>query len=101
MQFSLVTGLHLFFLSFGNNVVKQILRHDIARQEIFESLILPLQFLAVAIHIFQVGVDDDTFCCQLAVELGELCRIERYKDIGHDAATAIDGAMQKQGLIFQ
>ena len=41
------------------------------------------------------------FAAGLAVERSELCRVRRHESIGHDAATIIDGAMQKQGLIFQ
>ena len=33
--------------------------------------------------------------------VGVLCGVERHKHIGHDAASAIDGAVQTQGGMFQ
>ena len=69
--------------------------------EILERGIILLDVLAVLVHIVDNKLVDNALSHHVAIISTVFAGVDRHKDVGHDATTAIDGALMSQRGVTQ
>ena len=100
-KFLIVLRFHFLFFGLAEEFVDYVLWHLVLLAESLEGWVLLSQLSAVLVDVAQTRIDDEAFGSQLAVEMGVLCGVEGNEEIGHDASSTVDGAMETEGFVAQ
>ena len=88
----LVVPIHFGFRGDGFQSVNKVLTYNEILVEVVEVAVLRPHFFAVLEAVIGGEAVQGTFADEVGVELAVVGRVDRDEEVGHDAATAVNGA---------